>query len=172
MSKSNFVFIERDLIESPAWLGLGRGVAAQVYLLLRGRVKYSKPADGLRSEVWPMTNNGQLLLPYVEALKRFGISAKSLTRAIDSLVERGFIDVAHQGGGCEGDVSRYAISDRWRDWGTEDFIQAKRRKGRPWSTPETKPTGANDRAPRAQTTVVASRTTGANDRGGAFLGQK
>ena len=54
---------------------------------------------------------------------------------LDTLIAKGFIDVAWSGsGGKKGDKSLYGISERWRDWGTDKFIKASRpkdtRKGR------------------------------------------
>jgi DNA-binding PadR family transcriptional regulator len=50
-------------------------------------------------------------------------------RAITELTEKGFIDITHSGsGGVKGDKSKYAISERWRDWGTDRFIEKTRKK--------------------------------------------
>jgi DNA-binding PadR family transcriptional regulator len=48
-------------------------------------------------------------------------------RALDELVAKGFIDIAWSGsGGKKGDVSLYAVSDRWTDYGTHKFQSATR----------------------------------------------
>jgi len=50
-------------------------------------------------------------------------------RALDELVEKGFIDITHSGsGGIKGDKSLYAISDRWKDYGKSNFKPMKRQK--------------------------------------------
>ena len=63
---------------------------------------------------------------YSEAEKR-GISRKRFMKALDELIGKGFIDVAHSGsGGMKGDKSKYVISERWRDWGTDNFVKKTR----------------------------------------------
>ena len=76
------------------------------------------------------TNNGQIEFTYSEALKK-GYSRRSFRDALDQLIERGFIDIAHLGsGGWKGDKNLYSISDRWRDFGTDDFKPMERPKDR------------------------------------------
>lgn len=73
-------------------------------------------------------NNGELVYPYSEAESK-GIPRSTFMRAVDDLVAAGFIDIAHSGsGGKKGDCSLYAISERWRDWGTDQFKPATRPK--------------------------------------------
>ena len=74
---------------------------------------------------YELQNNGELVYTYSEA-QEMGISNSTFMRALDTLIERGFIDVALTGAGrfrCE---SRYALSNRWRHWGTDKFKPAKR----------------------------------------------
>ncbi len=60
-----------------------------------------------------------------------GMAAKTFRDAIDKLVDLGFIDIFHQGsGGVKGDKSLYALSERWRKHGTEEFIEKTRTKDR------------------------------------------
>jgi len=50
-------------------------------------------------------------------------------RAIDTLIEHGFLDISHSGsGGKKGDKSLYAISERWKVWGTDAFTPVSRPK--------------------------------------------
>ena len=49
-------------------------------------------------------------------------------RSISQLVEFGFIDITHHGGGLLKDCSKYAVSERWREYGKEGFIKNSRRK--------------------------------------------
>jgi DNA-binding PadR family transcriptional regulator len=73
-------------------------------------------------------NNGKIEYTYSEAEKR-GISRATFMRAIDTLVQRGFIDITHSGsGGKRGDKSLYAISERWMNWGKDEFEEATRPK--------------------------------------------
>ena len=47
-------------------------------------------------------------------------------RSISQLVEFGFIDITHHGGGLLKDCSKYAVSERWREYGKEGFIKQSR----------------------------------------------
>ena len=48
--------------------------------------------------------------------------------SIDQLMKLGFVDIAHHGGGMMKDCSKYGISERWRDYGKEEFIKKSRNK--------------------------------------------
>ena len=77
---------------------------------------------------WIIKNNGEIVLTYAEITKRFGIARSTFRNSIDQLVKLGFIDIDHPGGGLMKDCSLYGISDRWRDYGKEKFIQKSRKK--------------------------------------------
>ena len=73
-------------------------------------------------------NNGEIEYCYSEAEKK-GIPRPSFMRNLDMLIEYGFLDITHSGsGGKKGDKSLYAISDRWRDYGTDNFVPSSRPK--------------------------------------------
>ncbi len=57
---------------------------------------------------------------YAEA-QAMGIGASRFHEIISELYRTGFIDIRHIGGGLARDYSRYAISERWRDYGTDKF---------------------------------------------------
>ena len=81
-----------------------------------------------RADSWVILNNGEIEYCYSEAKKK-GISPSSFMRAIDALVENGLIDIPHPGvGGWERDKSQYAISERWQDFGTAEFVPSERQK--------------------------------------------
>ncbi len=122
--RSNRMFIEKELVASRAWLDLS-GISAQVYLLFRLRCQVQRP-KGLRT--YTITNNGQLEFSYAEAKRKFGITAPRFRRAIDDLVEHGFIDITGSGLGVHKVLSTYAISERWKSWGEPTFVQKKRPK--------------------------------------------
>jgi DNA-binding transcriptional regulator YhcF (GntR family) len=73
-------------------------------------------------------NNGEIVLTYAEITKKFGIARSTYRNALDQLVDLGFIDIAHHGGGMMKDSSKYGISDRWREYGKEEFIKKSRKK--------------------------------------------
>ena len=123
-SKSKNIWIEREMILSPGFRKLN-GRAMEVLLLFFYRRQWSRPS---RKGKWCTTNNGEIVFPYKEAKKRFKIPKSSFARAIDNLIEYGFIDITHLGGGLIGDCTKYSISNRWRNYGADNFIKKKRSK--------------------------------------------
>jgi hypothetical protein len=92
-----------------------------------------------RSDTWIIKNNGDIVYPYLEAEKK-GVGRREFRNAIDELIEKGFIDITHQGsGGRSGDMTKYYIDDRWKEYATASFRPARKarkkdsRKGRGWS---------------------------------------
>lgn len=129
MSKSGVIVLEQTMIKSSAWLSLS-ATAILVYLLFRCKCQIAKKSrrqdkhsEGLMER---LLNNGELVFTYIEAAQKHKITAGRFRRAIDELVEKGFIDITATGMGVHKVESWYAISDRWRDWGTESFKSAKR----------------------------------------------
>jgi DNA-binding PadR family transcriptional regulator len=127
MMPSNKLFLERDLLRADVFRSLARK-SIHVYFDFRMKCRWQKVKKSKRRDTWVIANNGDIEYTYTEAEKR-GISRASFMRAIDELVEKGFLDISHSGsGGIKGDKSKYAISDRWRDWGTEFFVKQARPK--------------------------------------------
>lgn len=125
---SDIIIIERDLLKSKAFRRLS-GTAKTVYFDFRMKVvgKHMRMKSGRKKE-FVILNNGEIEYCYSEAEKK-GIPRRTFMRALDDLLGRGFIDIAHSGsGGRKGDKSLYGISDRWKTWGTDDFITASRPK--------------------------------------------
>ncbi len=92
-----------------------------------------------RSDEWFIRNNGEIVYPYKEAAKK-GIGRREFRNAIDELIAKGFLDITHQGsGGRAGDMTKYFLDDRWKDYGKPAFRPAKKprqkdcRQGRGWS---------------------------------------
>jgi hypothetical protein len=117
------------MIKSGAWLSLS-GTAIQVYLLFRCKCQIAKRSrrPGKRSEglIERLLNNGELVFTYIEAAQKHKITAGRFRRAIDELVEKGFIDITATGMGVHKVESLYAISERWQSYGTPLFRPAKR----------------------------------------------
>lgn len=123
-SKSKNIWVERELILSSAFRKLNAR-AMEVLLLFLYRRQWSRPS---RKGKWHITNNGEIVFPYKEAQKRFHIPRSTFTRAIDNLIKYGFIEIAHLGGGLIGDCTKYSISNRWKEFGTDKFVKKKRPK--------------------------------------------
>ncbi|MFC1526768.1 hypothetical protein ACFL6X_08180 [Candidatus Latescibacterota bacterium] len=117
------IVLEQDLVTSPAFTTL-TGKSIHVLLNFMGKRQMKKLSHPRRNE-WTITNNGYITYSYAEAEKQ-GIARSSFMRALDQLVEYGFLDVAVPGTGLYRSKSRYALSDRWKLWGTDQYQEASR----------------------------------------------
>ena len=120
---SDILVIEKELLNSAVFRSLS-STAMIIYLDFLQRRQMKKIG---RKKKLIILNNGELIYTYGEAEKR-GFTRTRFARAIDELVQKGFIDIAHAGNGYNKDCTLYSISERWRAWGTENFIQKNRPK--------------------------------------------
>ena len=114
------VWIEPDMMESGPFRSLSK---TQLLVLLRFRQKITWSGGGKR-RVYECDN---LVFTYAEA-EYLGISRSTFHRSIKALVEKGFIDIEHQGGAYGRDYSRYALSNRWKKYGTEGFEKVSKNR--------------------------------------------
>ena len=127
-SKNSVVVLTQKMLKSKVWINL-TGASTQVFLIFRTKCQMEKPPgkSGKHSGMI-ITNNGEIIFTYEEAHRDYGISKDRFKRAIDQLVEFGFIDIKHTTNGLHKVATQYGISDRWQDWGTEQFVMKKREK--------------------------------------------
>ncbi len=116
------MFIPRRMHRSPAFRELTTSSTLILFEFL-----YRRQMIPIR-ENWIIKNNGEIILTYAEIRKRFGIARSTIRSSIDQLVKLGFIDIAHHGGGMMKDCSKYGISERWKDYGKDVFIEKSRKK--------------------------------------------
>lgn len=121
---SDAMYISKRLVKSKAFLSLKTPAACQVYLifLIKCVVKEEFPGH------WVIKNNGKIQFSYDEALEKWNISDGRFKRAIEQLVENGFIDITRVSSGTRKQTALYAISDRWKKFGEPDFEEAHRIK--------------------------------------------
>ena len=118
------MFVPRRMHRSPAF----RKLTASSILVLFEFLYRRQMVELGRRDRWVTKNNGEIVLTYAETTKRFGIARSTFRNSIDQLVKLGFIDIAHHGGGMMKDSSKYGISERWREYGKEEFIKKSRKK--------------------------------------------
>jgi DNA-binding PadR family transcriptional regulator len=119
------VVFDKTMLVSPVWLSLS-GIADKVYCLFRCRCVYGRIGGKRGNRTYEHINNGKLEFTYIEAKEKYGIKAGRFVRAIDELVEKGFLDVTEPGGGVHKFKTLYGISERWRNYGTDSFQQIHR----------------------------------------------
>jgi len=132
------IWFEKNLLRSSAFRSLSRW-SLLVYMDFLRKRQMDQVKSAKRSDSWIIRNNGEIVYPYSEAEKK-EIGRREFRNAIDELIEKGFLDITHQGtGGRAGDMTKYSIDDRWKDFGTTSFRPAKKprrkdsRKGRGWA---------------------------------------
>lgn len=70
-------------------------------------------------------NNGELIATYETIMEKLRIGSRgTVSRSIQELLDKGFIDLVQPGCGKLRVVSKYAISNRWRSYDKEGFIPA------------------------------------------------
>ena len=128
--KRDSMYISKKMIKSNAWFDLKTSAACQVYMIFLTKCKTEKvKALPMRPEQkWIIANNGVIQFTYREALKKWGIKDKRFIKAIDELIRVGLIDIIRTGSGLHKDVTLYAISERWKKFGTDKFVSKERPK--------------------------------------------
>jgi len=111
------VYLPAEIIESKAYVSLG-GIAAQVLTMIMLKRRFEKFCGKKRGDPKKSVcvNGNELTLTYIEAQEKYGIKKCRFLRALDDLLEKGFITCTHQGGGYKRDKSTYALSDRYQQW--------------------------------------------------------
>jgi hypothetical protein len=86
----------------------------------RRKTKRSKQAI----QKYEITNNGEIVFTYAE-VRELGIkSSKTFWKVCRELVEKGFIDLAEHPIWLEKKPAKWAISNRWKWYGTKRFESA------------------------------------------------
>jgi hypothetical protein len=114
----------RRMHRSPAYRKL---TATSIFVLMEFLYRRQIVRLGRKKELI-IKNNGEIIFTYAEAMKKFRIAKSTFRNCIDQLVKLGFIDIAHAGGGMMKDYSKYGISERWQEYGKEQFKIKSRQK--------------------------------------------
>jgi hypothetical protein len=122
-------FLERDLLFAKAFWSLPAD-AVRVYLIFLNKLVVKRPLASKEKRKWGyiVVNNGELRFTFKEGKEKFGIPNKQFGRTIDRLIESGFLDIAQRGDGMHRQPTLYAVSERWRLFGTTEFKPATRAK--------------------------------------------
>ncbi len=119
----SFCMLESALIESDAFLNLS-GKAAMLCLIRFHQKAYKKRVGGRKRgfKELQITNNGEIIFTYAEA-RELGIkSSETFNRVIRELVaDKGFINIEELGNWYQKKPTKFAISARWRRYGTDEY---------------------------------------------------
>ena len=112
MSKAKLpgkIWIDRGMLESKAYLSL-TGFALQLLIMVLGKRRFEKQGRKGK-EKWVLLNGDQINITYTEFKREYGVTQPKLTRAIDQLLEKGFLTLVHPGGTYRHDKAIFALSD-------------------------------------------------------------
>jgi hypothetical protein len=118
-----FCQIPRTLLESVAYQSIKTLAGAKALPVFMYKFSYAEATAGK-----PIC-----IFPYGEAEKLHGIPRKSFRRGLEELHSLGFIDFEEKGGIWEKNkwtTTTFRKSDRWRKYGTPDFVS------KPWTPSE------------------------------------
>ena len=105
-------YVFREIFQSRAYNSLTKYSPILLTHII-GAQRFSK-RNGKGPSV--VTNPNELMLSYSYAKKMWGITQPRMTRAFDELLAKGFIALTHQGGGYDGDGSKYKLVERYKEW--------------------------------------------------------
>jgi len=119
------ILLPWDMLQSPAFRELSR---SGICVLLRFLQKRTWIKNKRRRKGRIQFDGTGLTFTYEEAKNFLQISGAQFSRELKNLVELGFLDVEHQGGCYGKDYSRYALSERWKTYGTPDFVKVEKKR--------------------------------------------
>jgi len=108
------------ILNSLAYESLTYGPALKVLCWFHLKKRMEKVGGSRKRPLYECTNNGKISFPYEEANAR-GLSVQQFSHSLKLLQAFGFIDITHIGKAARGEYTLYALSERWRDFGTPNF---------------------------------------------------
>lgn len=117
------VTLDPELMDSVAFHELS---AAGIHVLLRFLRKRPFVYQGRHKP--PIFTDTGLMFTYAEAKALKLCNSSQFFKILKKLVEVGFLDPEHQGGAYAKDSSTYAYSERWKQYGTKEFIVVEKKR--------------------------------------------
>jgi hypothetical protein len=118
-------WVGHELLCSPAYLSLTK-IGTDVLMFALSMRRYPPGTKKKPRDYWKPTNSHEILIPYKRVREFFSTNGnrppteRSVTRAINDLMAKGFIDAVRVGGSGKGDVSKYRLTHDWRVWAPGD----------------------------------------------------
>ena len=119
-SSLNILNMPTAILNSLAYEALMYGPALKVLCWFHLKKKMEIVGGNRKRPLYGCTNNGKISFPYEEANAR-GLSVQQFSHALKLLQAFGFIDISRTGNAARGEYTLYALSERWRDFGTPNF---------------------------------------------------
>ena len=119
-------WIEREMLVSAAYNALTGWAPQLLCHFLHKRRFETQGRKGKETRI--CTNRDSITFTYIEAEKSYGITSKRFARAIDELLEKGFVTVVSPGGAYKRDKSIFGISDKWLLWRKGTVFEQRKRE--------------------------------------------
>jgi hypothetical protein len=116
--------LSKTMLHSKPFIKL-TGAAKQILIELRIRLKVDgckvkKNARRGKNQFFA-GNNGELVLTYSGLHNQFEYSTRTISKALDQLINYGFIEIAQLGCGVKRQSHKIALIENWRQYGTPGF---------------------------------------------------
>jgi hypothetical protein len=126
----NQIWLEPDMFYSEAFIGLSASAIKTLMRCLQKRKWEKIKVRGKKQTIY--TDDG-FTFPYTEAAALRIAGDTQYWENVKKLVEVGFLEVVHQGGWYqkhekEKDYNVYKLSERWRKYGTSEFVTVEKPK--------------------------------------------
>ena len=114
-------YIVDELIQSDAFRTL-TGTEKEICLFVFTRRKYLKHTKKTPRNTWEPQNANNMTLPHVAIIDFFSKGnepppvGSTITRAINTLMARGFLEALSVGGNGKGNMTVYRLAHDWRVW--------------------------------------------------------
>jgi len=113
------VTVMSDLYRSEACCDL-TGASLIVLCIFLTKRKMAK-SGRTGKDSWAIVNNGSLVFSYREALTKYKISNCRFARAIDDLINHGFLRISKYGNPLAKEPNLYFLESMWKKFGQSDF---------------------------------------------------
>lgn len=123
-SKTWSIRIGFDLLHSKAYLDLRYGPAIKVLNWFYEKVKIKVDKKKRGKNRYRIINDKDIDFTYREAMFR-GLTPQKFSKALRELHGLGFIDIEKPGSALKGDWTAFALSERWKQYKTVNFIERK-----------------------------------------------
>ena len=126
----NKIYMHEDMFYAALKMKL---TASEWKVLFRLCQKRPWEKTKIKRKTCTIYTNDAFIFPYHEA-KAIGIKHTTFFKALQRLIiEFGFLDLFHQGGWYQKhekikDYNLYKFSDRWKQWGTPEYIRGDKQK--------------------------------------------
>ncbi|MBU0909856.1 MAG: helix-turn-helix domain-containing protein [Proteobacteria bacterium] len=126
--KPKVFWLVPELINSDAYRELSKFESDLLLFVMTLREypsnKKLKKGKGLSRDYWNPLNGHEITIPMVAVadffnrkdMRRTAPNSSTITRAMNKLMQVGFLSCVHVGGSGKGDMSKYRLENNWRIW--------------------------------------------------------